>query len=61
MLAACRPSSATARQDLEEALQFGGEGKVAAHFSWDFLDNINDILDRMEHGGIEGRIVLNLT
>lgn len=56
-----RGSIVGTRQDLDEALDFAGEGKVAAHFSWDKLENINAIFDRMEQGGIDGRIVLNLT
>jgi alcohol dehydrogenase, propanol-preferring len=56
-----RGSIVGTRQDLEEALEFAGEGKVAAHFSWDRLDNINGIFERMERGGIDGRVVLNLT
>jgi len=44
------------RQDLEEALALAGEGKVTTHFSWDELSNINAIFDRMEHGGIDGRM-----
>ena len=55
-----RGSIVGTRQDLEEALQFAGEGKVAPHFSWDALENINGIFSRMEEGRIDGRIVLNL-
>ena len=55
-----RGSIVGTRQDLDEALELAGEGKVAAHFSWDKLENINAIFDRMEQGGIDGRIVLNL-
>ena len=55
-----RGSIVGTRQDLEESLQFAGEGKVASHFSWDKLENINDIFHRMEHGKIDGRIVLDL-
>ncbi|OYV38436.1 MAG: zinc-dependent alcohol dehydrogenase [Rhodospirillales bacterium 20-64-7] len=55
-----RGSIVGTRQDLEEALEFAGEGKVAAHFSWDRLENINAIFARMEQGGIDGRIVLNM-
>jgi D-arabinose 1-dehydrogenase-like Zn-dependent alcohol dehydrogenase len=36
------------------------KGKVTTHFSWDKLSNINAIFDRMEHGGIDGRIVLRM-
>ncbi len=56
-----RGSIVGTRQDLEEALVFAGEGKVATHYSWDRLENINDIFHRMEEGRIDGRIVLNLT
>ena len=55
-----RGSIVGTRQDLEEALQFAGEGKVASHFSWDKLENINDIFSRMELGKIDGRIVLDM-
>ncbi|MCZ8179860.1 MAG: alcohol dehydrogenase AdhP [Rhizobium sp.] len=55
-----RGSIVGTRQDLEESLQFAGEGKVASHFSWDKLENINDIFHRMEKGQIDGRIVLDL-
>ena len=55
-----RGSIVGTRQDLEESLQFAGEGKVASHFSWDKLENINDIFHRMEEGKIDGRIVLDL-
>lgn len=55
-----RGSIVGTRQDLEEALEFAGDGAVAAHFSWDKLDNINAIFAQMEAGGIDGRIVLEL-
>lgn len=55
-----RGSIVGTRQDLEEALEFAGDGKVAAHFSWDRLENINAIFARMEEGGIDGRIVLRM-
>jgi alcohol dehydrogenase, propanol-preferring len=56
-----RGSIVGTRQDLEEALAFAGEGKVTTHFSWDKLSNISAIFDRMEHGGIDGRIVLGMS
>ncbi|MCJ8506497.1 alcohol dehydrogenase AdhP [Rhizobium lemnae] len=56
-----RGSIVGTRQDLEESLMFAGEGKVASHFSWDRIENINDIFHRMEAGKIDGRIVLDLT
>ncbi|SKA01645.1 alcohol dehydrogenase, propanol-preferring [Enhydrobacter aerosaccus] len=55
-----RGSIVGTRQDLEEALEFAGDGAVAAHFSWDRLENINAIFARMEQGGIDGRIVLQM-
>jgi propanol-preferring alcohol dehydrogenase len=39
---------------------FAGEGKVASHFSWDKIENINEIFHRMEEGKIDGRVVLDL-
>jgi D-arabinose 1-dehydrogenase-like Zn-dependent alcohol dehydrogenase len=55
-----RGSIVGTRQDLEEALEFGGNGAVEAHYSWDRLENINQVFARMEAGEIEGRIVLQL-
>lgn len=55
-----RGSIVGTRNDLAEALAFAGAGKVAAHFSWDRLENINDIFARMKEGRIDGRVVLRL-
>jgi len=55
-----RGSIVGTRLDLEEALQFAGEGKVASHYSWDDLDNVNAIFDRMREGAIEGRVVMRI-
>ena len=55
-----RGSIVGTRNDLREALAFAGEGKVAAHFTWDHLDNINAIFDRMKAGQIDGRIVMRM-
>lgn len=55
-----RGSIVGTRQDLEEALAFAGSGAVAAHISWDTLENINDIFARMEDGKIDGRIVVRM-
>lgn len=55
-----RGSIVGTRQDLEESLQFAAEGKVVPHFSWDELENVNDIFRRMEEGKIDGRIVMKL-
>jgi len=55
-----RGSIVGTRQDLEEALQFAGDGAVAAHFSWDRLENINAVFADMEAGRIDGRVVLRI-
>ncbi|MBX2854123.1 MAG: alcohol dehydrogenase AdhP [Rhodobacteraceae bacterium] len=55
-----RGSIVGTRLDLREALEFAGEGKVATHFAWDELDNINAIFDRMRQGGIDGRVVMRI-
>jgi propanol-preferring alcohol dehydrogenase len=48
------------RADLQEALDFAGEGLVKATIHTDTLDNINQIFDDMRGGRIEGRIVLTM-
>ncbi|MBY5982858.1 alcohol dehydrogenase AdhP [Halomonas sp. DP5Y7-2] len=55
-----RGSIVGTRQDLQEALDFAGEGKVKATVSSDRLANINDIFGRMLDGKIEGRVVLDM-
>jgi propanol-preferring alcohol dehydrogenase len=56
-----RGSIVGTREDLQEALDFAGEGKVHTIFSTDRLENINGVLDRMRQGKIEGRVVLSLS
>ena len=46
------------RADLQEALDFAGEGLVKATIHGDKLENINQVLDQMRAGQIEGRVVL---
>ena len=55
-----RGSIVGTRMDLEEALMFAGEGKVASHYSTDRIENINDIFATMKRGSIDGRIVLQM-
>ncbi len=55
-----RGSIVGTRNDLAEALSFAAEGKVAAHYATDSLDNINVIFDRMQQGRIDGRIVMQI-
>ena len=56
-----RGSIVGTRMDLAEALAFAAEGKVASHFSWARLEEINDVFDRMRRGAIDGRVVLDLS
>nr|WP_116608867.1 zinc-dependent alcohol dehydrogenase [uncultured Albidiferax sp.] len=55
-----RGSIVGTRKDLQEALEFAGEGKVRTIYTEDSLDNVNAILDRMRHGSIEGRVVMRI-
>jgi propanol-preferring alcohol dehydrogenase len=55
-----RGSIVGTRNDLAEALEFAAAGKVASHFAWDELDNINAIFERMKAGQIDGRVVLRI-
>ena len=55
-----RGSIVGTRQDLAEALQFAGEGKVTSHFTWEPIEAINSIFERLEHGKVDGRIVLRM-
>jgi len=54
-----RGSIVGTRLDLQEALEFAEEGKVHATVSTDTIDNINEILEKLEHGTVEGRIILD--
>ncbi|MBB3189479.1 alcohol dehydrogenase AdhP [Halomonas cerina] len=56
-----RGSIVGTRNDLQEALDFAGEGKVKATVESDSLENINDVFQRMIDGKIEGRVVLDMT
>ncbi|WIX31876.1 hypothetical protein QO259_13785 [Salinicola sp. JS01] len=55
-----RGSIVGTRLDLQEALDFAGEGKVKATVHADKLENINAVFDRMIAGKIEGRVVLDM-
>ena len=55
-----RGSIVGTRQDLEEALTFARRWCRLAHFSWDRLENINEIFASMEDGRIDGRIVVKM-
>lgn len=55
-----RGSIVGTRQDLDEALGFAAEGKVAARFTDRRLDEINDVFRDMREARIEGRVVLRI-
>lgn len=55
-----RGSIVNTRADLGEALQFAGEGKLAAHYATASLVEVNDILQRFQEGRIEGRVVMTM-
>jgi alcohol dehydrogenase, propanol-preferring len=55
-----RGSIVGTRKDLQEALEFAGEGKVRTIFTESRLDNINAVFDRMRKGDIEGRVVMRI-
>lgn len=53
-----RGSIVGTRLDMAECLEFASEGKVAVHYRLDQLANINNILNQMTAGQIQGRIVV---
>ena len=55
-----RGSIVGTREDLAEALAFAAAGKVKAEVTVEPLAAVNDVLERMERGAINGRIVLRL-
>lgn len=54
-----RGSIVGTRLDLQEALNFAGEGKVKATVATEKLENINDVFAWMHKGDIQGRIVID--
>lgn len=55
-----RGSIVGTRLDLQEALDFAGQGKVHATVATEKLENVNSVFGRMRRGEIEGRIVLDM-
>ncbi|GAB2665079.1 alcohol dehydrogenase AdhP [Gordonia jinhuaensis] len=55
-----RGSIVGTRKDMSEALDFFARGKISPTYTMRRLDEINEIFDEMEHGKIEGRIVMDL-
>jgi propanol-preferring alcohol dehydrogenase len=56
-----RGSFVGTRADMAEALAFAADGKVKADIELQPLSAINDVFDRMEHGKIAARIVLDFS
>ncbi|MNN89949.1 alcohol dehydrogenase [compost metagenome] len=56
-----RGSIVGTRLDLQESLDFAGDGKVRATIRTEKLEDINSIFDDMRQGNIEGRVVVDLT
>jgi propanol-preferring alcohol dehydrogenase len=54
-----RGSFVGTRQDMAEALAFAAEGKVKADIELQPLSSINQIFDRLEHGQVASRVVLD--
>jgi propanol-preferring alcohol dehydrogenase len=55
-----RGSIVGTRKDLQEALQFAAEGKVKTAIEVEPLEAINSVFDRLLHGQVQGRVVLQL-
>jgi alcohol dehydrogenase, propanol-preferring len=56
-----RGSFVGTREDMAETLAFAAEGKVKADIELQPLSAINDIFNRLEHGKVAGRVVLDFT
>jgi propanol-preferring alcohol dehydrogenase len=54
-----RGSFVGTRQDMAEALSFAAEGKVKADIELQPLSAINDIFERLKHGDVPSRVVLD--
>jgi propanol-preferring alcohol dehydrogenase len=55
-----RGSIVGTRKDLQESLQFAAEGKVKPNIELQPLEQVNNVFERMKHGQINGRVVLNV-
>jgi propanol-preferring alcohol dehydrogenase len=55
-----RGSIVGTRKDLAEAVEFAVEGKVRSHIHLARLADINTVFTHLEHGTVDGRIVLQI-
>jgi propanol-preferring alcohol dehydrogenase len=56
-----RGSFVGTRQDMAEALAFAVAGKVKADIELQPLTSINEIFERLQHGDVPSRVVLDFT
>jgi len=56
-----RGSFVGTRQDMAEALAFGAAGKVKVDFELQPLSAINEVFERLEHGKVPSRVVLDFS
>jgi propanol-preferring alcohol dehydrogenase len=56
-----RGSFVGTRQDMAEALAFAAQGKVKADIELQPLSAINDIFERLKHGDVPSRVVLDFS
>jgi propanol-preferring alcohol dehydrogenase len=56
-----RGSFVDTREDMAECLAFAAKGKVRADIELTPLSSINKIFERLEHGEVPSRIVLDFT
>ena len=54
-----RGSFVGTRKDMAEALDFAAQGKVKADIELQPLSAINDVFDRLEHGQVPSRVVID--
>ena len=54
-----RGSFVGTRQDMAEALAFAADGKVKADIELQPLSAINQVFDRLEHGAVASRVVID--
>jgi propanol-preferring alcohol dehydrogenase len=45
------------REDMAETLVFAAEGKVKADIELQHLSDVNDVMDRLQHGKVAARVV----
>lgn len=55
-----RGSIVGTRKDMQEALEFAAQGKVKTNIETAPMDSVNEVLEKMEKGQINGRVVLTM-